>query len=168
MRKAPALLLALAVTTNGWAAIAYVTDELVLGVYSAQSTQGPRLATLHSGASVEVLEAKGDSTRVLLPDGITGWVKSVYITTSQPASVRLKLLQEEIVRNRSSTPPLARLPQALRNPSAVAVPAAATPMTLHPWPWVAALIAALLASFWLGHATLARRIKYKFGGIKVY
>ncbi len=41
-------LLAAAVT----AAPAYVSDELVLGVYSEQNNQGQRLTTLHSGASV--------------------------------------------------------------------------------------------------------------------
>ena len=31
------------------AATAYVSDELVLGVYAEQNKQGQRLATLHSG-----------------------------------------------------------------------------------------------------------------------
>jgi ABC-type spermidine/putrescine transport system permease subunit II len=34
-----------------------------------------------------------------------------------------------------------------------------------------AVVAALLAlacGFWLGYATLARRVRHKFGGIKVY
>ena len=50
--KAAALFLALlaanGLAANGRAAPAYVTDELVLGVYAEQSTQGQRLATLHS------------------------------------------------------------------------------------------------------------------------
>jgi hypothetical protein len=50
----PLWLLAL-LSANGHAATAYVTDQLVLGVYAAQSTQGNRLTTLHSGAAVETL-----------------------------------------------------------------------------------------------------------------
>jgi hypothetical protein len=33
---------------------------------------------------------------------------------------------------------------------------------------VVPLLAALGCGFWLGYATLARRIKRKFGGLKVY
>ncbi len=40
---------------QGVGGAAYVSDELVLGVYSEQNNQGQRLATLHSGASVETL-----------------------------------------------------------------------------------------------------------------
>jgi hypothetical protein len=32
----------------------------------------------------------------------------------------------------------------------------------------AAILAALGIGFWLGYATLARRIKHKYGGLKVY
>jgi hypothetical protein len=31
-----------------------------------------------------------------------------------------------------------------------------------------ALVIGLACGFWLGYATLARRVKHKFGGIKVY
>ena len=181
MRAWAALLLALAIADVGLAAPAYVTDELVLGVYAAQSTQGPRLATLHSGDSVETLAAVGDVTEVRLPDGVTGWVKSVYLPTSQPATVRLKLLQDELDRNRATAPGLAeaaarsdvqRLTQELQNRSkAGAAPGAAVPPqepATWPWAWGAAVVVALGCGFWLGYAALARRIKYKFGGIKVY
>jgi uncharacterized membrane protein SpoIIM required for sporulation len=36
------------------------------------------------------------------------------------------------------------------------------------WIEIVAVLAALACGFWLGYATLARRIKQKFGGIKVY
>jgi SH3 domain protein len=104
--KAAALFLAL-LAANGRAAPAYVTDELVLGVYAEQSTQGQRLATLHSGASVETLAVSGESTQVRLPDGRTGWVKTAYLTTREPAAVRIKQLQDELDRTRATTPALA-------------------------------------------------------------
>src|SRR5450631_2665941 len=104
--KAAALFLAL-LAADGRAAPAYVTDELVLGVYAEQSTQGQRLATLHSGASVETLAVSGEATQVRLPDGRTGWVKTAYLTTREPATVRIKQLQDELDRNRATTPALA-------------------------------------------------------------
>jgi hypothetical protein len=48
-----------------------------------------------------------------------------------------------------------------------AMPGAAA-LAAHPWLWILALLAALACAFWLGYATLARRVRDKFGGIKVY
>jgi len=86
---APALLLAAAslvfVVSKVRAETAYVSDQLVLNVYTEQNQQGQRLATLHSGARVETLATSADFTQVRLPDGTTGWVKSSYLTTDEPA-----------------------------------------------------------------------------------
>ena len=81
------------------AATAYVSDQLVLNVYAEQNQQGQRLATLHSGARVETLATSADFTQVQLPDGVTGWVKSSYLTTEEPAAVRVKQLEEELDRS---------------------------------------------------------------------
>jgi hypothetical protein len=214
--KAAALSLALLTATglaaNGRAAPAYVTDELVLGVYAEQSTQGQRLATLHSGASVETLVVSGESTQVRLPDGRTGWVKTAYLTTREPATVRIKQLQDELDRTRATTPALAEAAersevarltrelaarQAESSMPAAGVPAAGSPATRdsdtatatmsatatpggskkagdgrpfdpHPWLWISTLCIALACGFWLGYAALARRIRKKFGGLRVY
>ena len=201
MRVLAAILLALC-AAHGRAAPAYVTDELVLGVYAEQTTQGQRLATLHSGASVETLAVSGESTQVRLPDGRIGWVKTTYLTSREPASARVKALQDELDRSRATTPALAeaaarseveRLTRELAarqtempNPapagagqtSSGAAPVAGdTPVlsstaaaTIVPpwWLWLGAVGAALGGGFWLGYTALARRIKDKFGGIKVY
>jgi hypothetical protein len=206
--KRPAALLLVLWAGKVLAATAFVSDELVLGVYAEQNGQGQRLATLHSGASVETLSVNGEFTQVRLNDGTTGWVKSVYLTTRVPAVVRMKQLEEELDRSRATTPELAEA--AARNevlqlkrelsakqealdaatqgaaaPAAVAGTAAmglaSTPVGAmagisaavaeHPWIGVVAVLAvlaALVCGFWLGYATLARRIKHKFGGIKVY
>jgi hypothetical protein len=39
---------------------------------------------------------------------------------------------------------------------------------MHPWIWAVAMLAALAVGFWLGYTVLARRVRRKFGGIKVY
>lgn len=184
------------------AAPAYVSDELVLGVYSEQNNQGQRLTTLHSGASVETLAVNGDFTQVRLNDGTTGWVKSAYLTTQEPAVVRIKQLQDELDRSRATTPALAEAAArseveqlkrelAAKQSELVAVNAALSPAAGsgaadagatraaggaagvaaapgHVWIDVAAMLVALSGGFWLGYATLARRIKHKYGGLKVY
>jgi len=196
--RASVLLLAL-LAGNGQAATAYVTDELVLGVYSEQSTQGQRLATLHSGASVETLAVSGESTQVRLPDGKTGWVKTAFLTNHEPATVRLKQLQDELDRAHATTPALAEaaarsevarltrelaarqadssLPGTAASPASVAVEDAAgfktegsraAPSAPPAWLWAAAICISTACGFWLGYAALARRIREKFGGIKVY
>jgi hypothetical protein len=193
----PVLLL---VAANVTAATAYVSDELVLGVYAEQNNQGQRLATLHSGANVETLSVSGDFTEVRLNDGTRGWVKSAYLTTQEPATVRVKQLEEELDRRRATTPALAeaaarseveQLKRELASKQselddargAAPVPAAAAGVAAAPggpvagisaaawaraWAWGVSLLLALSGGFWLGYATLARRIKHKFGGIKVY
>jgi hypothetical protein len=171
--------LLLLLAADGRAGTAYVTDELVLGVYAEQGTQGQRLTTLHSGASVETLATSGESTQVRLADGMTGWVKTAYLTNSQPATVRIKQLQAELDRSRATSPALAeaaerseveRLTRELAlEQAATSTPAKAAPTPSPPlWPWIAAMCAALGCGFWLGYAALARRVKGKFGGIKVY
>lgn len=181
------------------AAPAYVSDELVLGVYAEENNQGQRLATLHSGTSVETLGQNGDFTQVRLGDGTTGWVKSAYLTAKMPAIVRVKQLEEELDRSRATTPALAeaaarseveRLRQELaakqtqldaalssQAPGAQAVGTASVVGTAAAVPSVSPLLAVLAAAigllllvggFCLGYATLARRVRDKFGGIKVY
>jgi Bacterial SH3 domain len=194
----PALVLLL-VSANAKAATVYVSDELVLGVYAEQNNQGQRLATLHSGANVETLSVNGDFTEVRLNDGTTGWVKSAYLTTLEPATVRVKQLEEELDRRRATTPALAeaaarseveQLKRELASKQselddargAPPVPAGAAGVLTpgapaagvsaaawaRSWAWGVSLLVALAGGFWLGYATLARRIKHKFGGIKVY
>jgi uncharacterized protein YgiM (DUF1202 family) len=181
-----------AMGATAMAATAYVSDELVLGVYSEENGQGQRLATLHSGATLETLGVSGEFTQVRLPDGTTGWVKTSYLTIQEPAVVRVKQLQEELDRSRATTPALAEA--AARNEvlqlkreleevraAARAVPAAdaaaagastqgaGPPMTsVSGWLAGGGALAALAAGFWFGYATLARRVRSRFGGLRVY
>ena len=197
---APALLLAAAslvfVVSEVRAETAYVSDQLVLNVYTEQNQQGQRLATLHSGARVETLATSADFTQVRLPDGITGWVKSSYLTTDEPAAARLKQLQEELDRSRATTPALAEAAAkselerreheladkqaqlanrqaeldaalAARVPGAGAAPPA-QPHARGAGLWLGIAMAAAALGFWGGYATLARRVRRKFGGLKVY
>jgi hypothetical protein len=189
-------------TARVTAATAYVSDELVLGVYSEQNNQGQRLTTLHSGASVDTLAVNGDFTQVRLNDGTIGWVKSAYLTTQVPAVVRIKQLQDELDRSRATTPALAeaaarseleQLKRELADKQSelMAANAALTPpggstvaaggaaragstgsgtaaSSARAWIEVAAALASLMVGFCLGYVTLARRIRHKYGGLKVY
>jgi type II secretory pathway component PulM len=199
-----ALLLLALLATRATAATAYVSDELVLGVYAEQNSQGQRLATLHSGASVDTLGVNGEFTQVRLNDGAIGWVKSAYLTTREPAIRRVKQLEEELDNRRATTPALAEAAarseveqlkrelaakqselEAAQASLAVLMAAsgldtaggaapgrAKTGISALPsaqlWTWGLSIPLALACGFWLGYAVLSRRIKNKFGGIKVY
>jgi uncharacterized protein YgiM (DUF1202 family) len=191
VRRLAALALALS-AVDGRAATAYVSDELVLGVYAEQNQQGERLTTLHSGATVETLMLSGEFTQVRLSDGTTGWVKTAYLTTREPATMRVKQLEEELDRRRATTPALAeaaarseveRLQRELAakqseldsareahaEPKAAAVispPGGIRNVTVLRA--VCALLIVAACGFWSGYATLARRVKQKFGGIRIY
>jgi hypothetical protein len=191
--KYAAGLLLTVTAAQAFAATAYVTDELVLGLYADEDNQGQRLATLHSGAILETLSVSGDFTQVRLPDGTTGWVKSTYLTAKEPAVVRIKQLQEELDRSHATTPALAeaaarnevlQLKRELDEARAAAPAAAQTaagsagamasappraaPLAISAWVGACGFLAALLSGFWLGYATLARKIRSRFGGLKVY
>jgi hypothetical protein len=187
-------LLAMALVMSARAAPAYVSDELVLGVYAEQNQEGTRLTTLHSGAKVETLTTGGEFTQVRLSDGTLGWVKTTYLTTHEPAVVRVKELEEELDRSRAAPAGVAaaaarseaeRLRQELAatqselNAARVAQPQAAgmvtpgTPRdpgarTVTGKVAVCAVLIAAAGGFWLGYATLARRVRRKFGGLRVY
>jgi hypothetical protein len=165
---------------------------------------------------VETLAVNGDFTQVRLNDGTMGWVKSAYLTTQEPAVVRIKQLQDELDRSRATTPALAEaaarseLEQLKRELAAkqaelmAANPAPAPPggpagasgagagasgagaaagstgaqaatmtsrtaaSSARAWIEVAVALVSLLVGFGLGYATLARRIRHKYGGLKVY
>jgi uncharacterized protein YgiM (DUF1202 family) len=187
------LLLALT-AVRAAAATAYVSDELVLNVFAELNNQGQKLATLHSGSSVQTLSVEGEYTQVRLNDGITGWVKSSYLTNKEPAVVRVKQLQDELDRSHATVAGEAEaaarnevqqlkkqlaskqlevetLRGAGKQPASAALatqPPAAAPARLGVALTLGCVLLALGGGFWLGYATLAKRVRLKFGGIKVY
>jgi len=191
---AACLLALLASAGHAIAATAYVSDDLILGVYAEQNQAGERLATLHSGATVETLASSGDYTQVRTADGITGWVKSSFLVSHEPAAARVKELEDELNRSHATEPALAEAAAqneaahlkealaasraelaALRSSLPAAGAASGTgagtdlaAVARETWRYGAAALAALALGFWWGYASLARRIRKKFGGIKVY
>ncbi len=186
------VLLASLLAATGYAATAYVSDDLVLGVYADQNSQSTRLTTLHSGAGVETLGVSGEFTQVRLADGTTGWVKSAFLVTHEPAAARVKELEDELSRTRATPAELAEAAahseveqlkgqlaavqseldsaRGASNRDPASMPRLGVGGFLQAsWPLCLGAAAALLAlGFWLGYAAMARRVRRKFGGIKVY
>lgn len=173
--------------------VVYVTDELRLGLYRTEETSGRALKTLVSGARLEVLERSLMSIQVRTEDGDEGWVKTAYIVTSEPARRRLatvETLQSETAARLADREAelsalksdhdalaaelaLARqgitdLPglraeneslKAALNEGGVRVPLL--------WIFIASVLSLLLGGL-LGYWLLDRRVRRRFGGIRVY
>jgi hypothetical protein len=78
------LTLTLAPARGQEAQVVYVTDELRLGLYESELTNGRPFKTLLSGAALTVLERSLMSIRVRTEDGEEGWVKTAYIVEKEP------------------------------------------------------------------------------------
>ena len=92
-----ALLTGLAIL--GWPATSlraetmFVTDMLQLELYATAEMAGAPLSRLKSGDRLEILERSGRTARVQLASGESGWVKSLYLQTEEPARTRVNQLE---------------------------------------------------------------------------
>lgn len=177
----------------GRAETVYVTDELRLGLYEGEQTRGRPFKTLVSGDALEVLERARVSIRVRTPDKDEGWVKTAYVVSKEPAKRRvatlsqanLQLIEERDAANAEKTAAEAQIESLQRDLSIAeagiedlpALERANTDLRAQlasagnrvPLSWlmvsagVALLIGTLAGYFWLD-----RKVRRRFGGIRVY
>lgn len=180
----------------------FVSDKLVLNVYSEVDQAGERVATIESGDAVEELERAESFVRIRLQDGREGWVGANYLTDDAPAAVQLRELQrqqksaaqgtdkkaaEEIARLKKESEALhAQVKQLKAAAAAPVVPddgvlegaaaeaprqlAAATPTGSGnaPWIWPLVVVLAAVLAYTAGYQSLARKLRKKFGGLRIY
>jgi hypothetical protein len=181
----------------------FVSDKLVLNVYSEPEQAGSRVATIETGDAVDELERGQGFVRIRLTDGREGWVGSNYLTSDAPAVVQLRDLQrqqkgasqtvdkkaaEEIARLKKESEALQAQVKELKT-AAVAAPAPADDGVLEGaspapqrlaadlqptsnggpiWMWTLIVIATAGLAYAAGYLSLARRIRKKFGGLRIY
>jgi SH3 domain-containing protein len=169
----------------------YVIEQLVVSVNSAPGGAGERVASLHSGERVEVIERAGEEVHVRLDGGKDGWIRSGYLSADEPLRPQLAARTAEVARLRQQVDRLqadlvaARAAPAASAPGTVTAPpgaAAEDPPAAHgglftvpdaqrgpgwTWVWVSAL-ACLGAGFALGWRVLDKRIRAKYGGLRIY
>ncbi|MBM0103252.1 TIGR04211 family SH3 domain-containing protein [Steroidobacter sp. S1-65] len=189
------------------AQVRYVSDKLVLNVYAEPAQGTERVATIQTGDVVEELERSGNMVRVRLESGREGWVGANYLTSDEPAAVRLRELQREqkaatrgADKEKALTAEIAALKKenmTLRGQVDQLKTAATTappppPANDHvqimtanaadvvseqtmdgsggggPWAWMVAVILTGALGYASGYQTLARKLRRKFGGLKVY
>jgi hypothetical protein len=168
----------------------YIIDQLVVGVTSAPDAEGERVAQVKSGDKLEVIERQGDETHVKLSNGKDGWIKSSYLTTDPPLQARLgertaqvQKLEQEGDRLKQDVSRLQRELAAARAVRSATSDAPPPPAPTHDsvflreperqtavaWPLLLGSCALmLLVGFVAGWRTLDRRIRRKYGGLKIY
>jgi uncharacterized protein YgiM (DUF1202 family) len=179
----------------------FVSDKLVLNVYSEPEQGGSRVATIETGDAVDELERGEGFVRIRLSDGREGWVGSNYLTTDAPAAVQLRDLQrqqksatqsvdkkaaEEIARLKKESESLQNQLKEARAAAASApapdddgvlegaspaphqLAAAAPESGGATWMWLLSVVLAAGLAYAAGYQSLARRIRKKFGGLRIY
>jgi hypothetical protein len=158
----------------------YVVEQLVVAVNAAADGSGERIATVKSGDKLELLERAGESVHVRLPDGRDGWLRAMYLSGDPPLRPRLAQSEAEVARLRAEVARLSAAPapaprSAPATAAAVAVeepaPLFGAPAPRGPlgWAWpLAAGIAGAVLGFLVGWRTLDRRIRARYGGLRIY
>jgi hypothetical protein len=196
-RYRKALLASLLLATCVSAQPMFVIDRVVLNVYESPTTTGGKIGTLQTGDAVETLDTVQDYVRVRMASGQEGWIRTGFLSVQAPAMLRLKQLEEtrlagEVMRLRAENVALQQqikvLTQMTMNQLTAGVAAAAAQTVLlgpaaQPvspasagsevpgspwWVWPVAVSSCMLLGFALGYLTLARRIRRRYGRLKVY
>jgi SH3 domain protein len=176
---AGALLASALLSAGAQAESLYVIDQLIVSVSSSSDESGERIASIHSGDSVQVLERHEAYSHVRLTSGTEGWVKSSYLSPEPPLQQKLAAQLQEIAGLKQEVARLQAAASAAPTEAAAAheqpvdPPAAAAveqPQNARPlWQWlVGGSFAALVAGFALGWRMLDRRIRRKYGGLRIY
>ena len=170
----------------------YVIEQLVVSVNSAPDGAGERVTSLHSGERVDVIERAGDEVHVRLASGRDGWIRASYLSADEPLRPQLAASSAEVARLRQQVDELqAQLLAKRAAGSATVLPAAVAATAVAPaddppgprgglfagsetparpgwtWVWVSALVC-LSAGFALGWRVLDKRIRAKYGGLRIY
>ncbi len=179
----------------------YVTEQLIVGVYSTPDLAGDRLVQLRSAEAVELLATEGEAAQIRTAEGVEGWMQASYLEADEPLATRLDALTAENDRLRKAQSSATRvdpkplqkeiadlraaLDDANRRASELQAPAqrASPPADEEPVETVRpprndavrstlliVLVAAVAlgAGFAWGYRTLDKRIRAKYGGLKVY
>ena len=181
----------------------FVSDKLVLNVYSEPEQAGSRVGTIETGDAVDELERGEGFVRIRLSDGREGWVGTNYLTTDAPAAVQLRDLQrqhksttqavdkkaaEEIARLKKESESLQTQLKQLKAAASASAPApdddgvlegaSPAPQQLAMvapanssgsiWLWLLVVVLAAGLAYAAGYQSLARRIRKKFGGLRIY
>ena len=161
----------------------YVIEQLVVSVTSTPDAEGERIGQVKSGDKLELIEREGEQTHVKLANGKDGWIKSSYLTAEPPLQMRLTERTAEVEKLKQDVSRLESQLAASRVAHTATSDSPPAPAPVHdtvflrsperqsatPWPFLLGISAVmLLVGFVAGWKTLDRRIRRKYGGLRIY
>ena len=78
------------------AEVAYVTDEIKIGLHKEPSNESPIIKLVPSGTKLNIIERENDLIHVEEPEGMRGWVNSQNVLNSKPG--RTKIIELETAK----------------------------------------------------------------------
>lgn len=74
----------------------YVSDQLTVSVRDGQNPSDTVLGYIKTATPVDIIEEKGDFSKIKTEDGLEGWVQTKYIVSEKPKAMIIEDLKNEI------------------------------------------------------------------------
>jgi len=75
------------------AEIAYVTDEVNIGLHKEPTNESPIIKLVPSGTELNIIERENDLIHVEEPEGVRGWVHTQNVLNNKPGKTKINELE---------------------------------------------------------------------------
>ncbi len=75
------------------AEIAYVTDEVNIGLHKEPTNESPIIKLVPSGTKLNIIERENDLIHVEEPEGVRGWVNTQNVLNNKPGKTKINELE---------------------------------------------------------------------------
>ena len=76
----------------------YISPRLQLGLHTQASLESPIKVLISSGMAVKVIKTEAEFSLIKTTEGAEGWVKSKFLSTEEPAELKLGKMQAALQR----------------------------------------------------------------------
>ena len=75
------------------AEIAYVTDEVNIGLHKEPTNESPIIKLVPSGTKLNIIERENDLIHVEEPEGVRGWINTQNVLNNKPGKTKINELE---------------------------------------------------------------------------
>lgn len=76
----------------------YISDNLRVGVRKDPVSNIPPISVVFTGMRLQVLDRKDAYIKISTDEGVTGWIKDIYVTNEAPAIIQLNAFKEKYAK----------------------------------------------------------------------
>ncbi len=80
----------------------YISPRLQLGLHTQASLDSPIKVLISSGKAVEVIKTEEQFSLIKTTEGVEGWVKSKFLSTEEPAELKIEKMRSALQRAQQS------------------------------------------------------------------